>query len=118
MSGVKLDRQEPAGIREITRRICLFSVDPGNGNRVLYSATHVSGKLRTRVTCGPPSPQRGLADLTVAINVDAMGTLPQMSIQSMLPLAEHLPRPAKSSLPPTMGRYGLSTICRRAAQSQ
>jgi len=107
----------PPVCRQITHRISmlLFLLIRAMVT-AFYMARPMCGKLRTWVTCGPPSPRRGLADLTV---VDIMWTqselLRQMSIQSMLPLAEHLPRVAKSSLLPTMGRYGLSTICRPAA---
>ena len=107
----------PPVCREITHRISmLLSLLIRAMVTAFYMALPMCGKLRTWVTSGPPSPQRGLADLTVAdIMLTQSELLPQMSIQSMLALAEHLPRPAKSSLLPTMGRFGLSTICRRAA---
>ena len=57
----------PPVCREITHRISmLLSLLIRAMVTAFYMALPMCGKLRTRVTCGPPSPQRGLADLTVA----------------------------------------------------
>ena len=57
----------PPVCRQITHRISmLLSLLIRAMVTAFYMALPMCGKLRTRVTCGPPSPHRGLADLTVA----------------------------------------------------
>ncbi len=74
-----------------------------------------------QIECGrPPLPatvgrRSARCSTPAAVSWIQSGLRLQTGTRSMLALEEHLPRPAKSSLPLTMGRCGPSTICRRAA---